>query len=100
MEQHTSRRSAWQRTGWVTDAPAHTAFGLLEDCRIPDGYTMGWMIDSDANVVDICNKIPDGAELYIAPGAVGDELIPCEGLYYDGSKIFKGDTRTVVVLVK
>ncbi len=84
----------------VTDTPAHTAFGLLEDCRIPDGYRMGWMIDSDANVVDICNTIPDDAELYMAPGAVGDELIPCEDLSYEGSKIFKGDARTVVVLVK
>ncbi len=84
----------------VTDAPANTAFGIIEDCRIPEGYKMGWMIDSDADVVDIHNIIPDGAELYIAPDAFGDELIPCEKLSYDGSKIFKGEARTVVVLVK
>lgn len=84
----------------VTEAPANTAFGLLEDCRIPDGYKMGWMISSDAPVVDICSDIPDGAELYIAPGAMGDELIPDASLSYQGSKVFMGQARCVAVLVK
>ena len=97
---HTCGMTIDGREYSVTDAPAKTAFGLLEDCRIPEGYQMGWMIDSDAGVVDICNIIPDGTELYMAPGAVGDELIPCEDLSYDGSRILKGDVRTVVVLLK
>ena len=84
----------------VTDMPANTAFGIIEDCRIPEGYKMGWMIDSDADVVDIYNIIPSGAEMYLAPYATGDVLIPDEKLRYEGSKIYKGDARTVVVLIK
>ncbi len=84
----------------ITDAPANTAFGLIENCRIPDGYRMGWMVDSNAPVVDICTPIPDGAELYLSPGAVGNELIPDISLSYQGSKICKGNAKCVVVLVK
>lgn len=85
----------------VTDTPANTAFGIIEDCRIPDGYRMGWLIDSDAEVVDILSIIPDGAEIFAAaPYAMGDELTSNEKLSYQGSKIFKGDVRTVAVLVK
>ncbi len=84
----------------VTDAPANTAFGRIEDCRIPDGYRMGWMIDSDAPIVDIYTPIPDGAELYLAPGATGEELTPDANLSYDGSKVCKGDARCIAVLVK
>ena len=88
------------KTYTVTDQPANTAFGVLEDCRVPDGYRMGWMIDSNAPVVDICAKIPEGAELYAAPGATGEELIACDELSYQDSKIHKGSIGCVVVLVK
>lgn len=84
----------------VTDAPANTAFGVLEDCRVPDGYRMGWMIESNAPVVDICTKIPEGAELYEAPGATGEELIARDELHFEGSKIHKGSIKCVVVLMK
>ena len=97
---HTCGITIDGKTYTVTDTPANTAFGILEDCRVPDGYRMGWMVDSDAPVVDVCTKIPEGAELYAAPGATGEELIACDGLSYQGSKIHKGSTRCVVVLVK
>ena len=84
----------------VTEENANTAFGLIEDCRIPDGYKMGWMISSSADTVDICTPIPDGAEIYAAPHATGFELVPNESLKYDGSKIFKGKVKTALVLVK
>lgn len=84
----------------ITDKNANTAFGLIEDCRIPDGYKMGFMISSSADTVDICTQIPEGAEIYAAPHATGFELIADENLSYTGSKVFKGNTKTVVILVK
>ena len=84
----------------VTDTPANTAFGILEDSRVPDGYRMGWLVDSNAPVVDICTQIPEGAELYAAENAMGDELTVCDELSFEGSKIHKGKVRCVVLLVK
>ena len=84
----------------VTDEKSNTAFGLIEDCRIPDGYKMGWMISSNSPIVDICTPIPDGAEIYAAPHATGFELIENGSLSYNGSKVFKGNVKTVLVLVK
>ena len=71
-----------------------------EDSRVPDGYRMGWMVDSNAPVVDICTQIPEGAELYAAENAMGDELTVCDELSFEGSKIHKGKVRCVVVPVK
>jgi len=84
----------------ITKEPANTIFAQIEDCRLPEGYRMGWYINSNADTVDICNKIPEGAEIYCAANAEGSELYVDDRLSYKGSKVVKKDVATVVILIK
>ena len=84
----------------ITKKPASTIFSTIEESRIPDGYKMGWIVSSSASEVNICTKIPDNAEIYWDVDADGIDLRQDERLSFKGSRIFKGDINTVVILVK
>jgi len=84
----------------ITKKPANTIFSQIEDCRIPDGYKMGWIVSSNAPEVNICTKIPENAEIYQDVDSDGLDLRVNEKLSFKGSRIIKGDIPTVVVLVK
>jgi hypothetical protein len=88
------------KTYKITKEPANTIFGQIEDCRIPEGYKSGWIINSNAPVVDICNKIPEDAEIYWDVDTDGLDLRTHENLSFKGSKVFKEGVGTVVILVK
>ncbi len=83
----------------VTENPADTAFNTLDPDCVPDGYTMGWRIFSNAEKVDICTEIPAGAEIYRNDDVDGC-LTEDEALTIEGSTVIKPGARCVVVLVK
>ena len=84
----------------LTENKANTVFSKLEDCRLPDGYSEGWIICSDADKVNICNNIPDTAEFYLNPDLVINQLLPAPDVYANGSTIYKGNNNIVVILIK
>jgi len=88
------------KTYKITKQPADTIFAPIEACRIPDGYTSGWIIYSTAPVVDIITKIPENAEIYWDVDEDGLDLRIHENLSFKGSKVFKEGVETVVILVK
>ncbi len=84
----------------VTKEPSNTIFGLIEECSLPDGYKMGWVVNSNAPEVDLFTKIPEDAELYWDNGTFGEDLRCDERLSIKGSKLIKQDVPTVLILVK
>ena len=84
----------------ITKDPANTVFATIEEERLPDGYKMGWIINSTAPAVDICTKIPENAELYWDVDTDGLDLRTHENLSFKGSKVYKEGVGTVVILVK
>lgn len=88
------------KTYKITKEPSRTIFGQIEDCRLPEGYRMGWIVNSTADVVDICNKIPEDAEIYWDVDTDGCDLRVDERLSFKGSKVFKQGVGTVVILIK
>lgn len=84
----------------ITKHPATTSFSIIEESRLPDGYKMGWIVSSTASEVNICTKIPENAEIYFDVDADGLDLRHDDKLSFKGSRIFKGDINTVVILVK
>lgn len=83
----------------ITSEPNDTIFNTLDPACVPDGYSMGWQIFSDAEEVDICSVIPEGAEIY-RNDYVDDCLTEDANLKISGSKVIKPGARCVVVLVK
>jgi hypothetical protein len=61
---------------------------------------MGWIVNSNAPVVDICTKIPDNAEIYWDVDTDGCDLRVDERLSFKGSRVYKQNVPTVVILVK
>lgn len=88
------------KTYKITKEPANTIFNVIEESRLPDGYSMGWIVSSNAPVVDICTKIPENAEIYHDVDTDGEILKVDERLSFKGSKIYKEGIPTVVILVK
>ena len=88
------------RTYRLTEQPAYTIFGRLENERLPDGYTAGWEVATTAPVIDLCCDIPADAELYVDTLVDGLELVPDARLSLSGSVLTKGDAHAVVILVK
>ncbi len=84
----------------VTKVPASTAFATIEESRLPDGYTMGWMVSSTAPEVNIFTKIPENAEIYHDVDTDGLDLREDARLSFKGSKVYKPSGATVVILVK
>ena len=84
----------------VTKEPANTIFNVIEDERLPDGYKMGWIINSNAPEVNICTKIPENAEIYHDVDTDGLDLRVDERLSFKGSRVYKGSIPTIVILVK
>lgn len=84
----------------ITKEPANTIFTTIEEERLPDDYKMGWIISSNAPVVNICAKIPENAEIYHDIDNDGCDLRKDSRLSFKGSKVTLGDIYTAVILVK
>ncbi len=84
----------------VTKEPSNTVFSTIEEDRLPDGYKMGWIVNSNAPVVNICTKIPENAEIYWDVDTDGCDLRVDERLSFKGSRVYKQNVPTVVILVK
>lgn len=84
----------------ITKEPANTVFATIEESRLPNGYKMGWIVNSDAPDVNIYAKIPENAEIYLDVDTDGCILRVDERLSFSGSKVHLGDVSTAVILVK
>ncbi len=84
----------------ITKEPSNTIFNLIEEASLPDGYKKGWIVNSNAPTVDLHTKIPENAELYWDNGTYGEDLRADERLSFKGTRLYKQDVPTVVILVK
>ena len=84
----------------VTPEVADTVFGRIDESRLPEGYSKGWAVNSSSTTVDLCCRIPKGAELYSDRFGDGRYLEEDERLSLSGSVLCKGDIPAVVILVK
>ena len=84
----------------ITKEPANTIFNEIEPCRLPEGYKKGWTLHSTAGEVNLCCKIPDGAEIYHDVDTDGLDLRVNESFSIKGNKVIKAPNASVVILVK
>ena len=84
----------------ITKEPANTIFNEIEPSRLPEGYKKGWTLHSTASEVDLCCKIPEGAEIYHDVDTDGLDLRVNDEFAIKGSKIFKTPNASAVILVK